>query len=63
MRWFHALLALLGVAASCSLGWAVDYSKEGALAKDVFPVVDVEFPPKTPGGSVVKKRYPLAGSC
>jgi hypothetical protein len=37
--------------------------KGGAFPNDVFPVVDVEFPPKTPGGAAVKKRYPLAEFC
>jgi hypothetical protein len=38
-------------------------SKGGAFAKDVFPVVDVEFAPKTPGSAAVKKRYPLGEFC
>jgi hypothetical protein len=37
--------------------------QDGAFPKDVFPVVDVEFSPKTPGGPAVKKRYPLAEFC
>jgi hypothetical protein len=36
---------------------------EGAFPKGVSPVVDVEFPPKMPGGAVVKKRYSLAEFC
>jgi hypothetical protein len=38
-------------------------SKGGTFPKEIFPVVDVEFPPKTPGGAVIKKRYPLAEFC
>ena len=34
-----------------------------AFPEGVRPVVDVEFPPKEPGGSPVKKRYELDKFC
>jgi hypothetical protein len=34
-----------------------------AFPKGVFPVVDVEFPPKAAGGAPVKKRYELDHFC
>lgn len=42
----------------------VDRGKDvAAFPAGVFPVVDVEFPSKTPGGPAIKKRYPLDGFC
>ena len=46
--------------------WVVVCSHNGdasAFPKGVFPMVDVEFPPKSPGGAVVKKRYALDQFC
>jgi len=46
--------------------WVVVRSHAGeksAFAPDVHPVVDVEFPPKIPGGPAVKKRYALDQFC
>jgi hypothetical protein len=34
-----------------------------AFPAGVFPVVDVEFPPKTPGGEPIRKRYELKQFC
>ena len=31
--------------------------------KDVRPILDIEFAPKTPGGKSVKRRYELTGFC
>jgi hypothetical protein len=36
---------------------------QSAFPKGVCPVVDVEFPPKAPGGPPVKKRYELDQFC
>lgn len=46
--------------------WVVVRSHTGetsAFPEGVFPVVDVEFPPEKPGGSLVKRRYPLDKFC
>jgi hypothetical protein len=37
--------------------------EESAFAKDVIPAVDVEFPPATPGGKPITKRYSLDKFC
>lgn len=36
---------------------------ESAFRQGVFPVVDVEFPPKTQGGEPIRKRYELDKFC
>jgi hypothetical protein len=46
--------------------WVVVRSHHGdasAFPPGVCPVVDVEFPPKAPGGPTVKKRYKLDKFC
>jgi hypothetical protein len=46
--------------------WVVVWSHNGnksAFPDGVFPFVDVEFPPKAPGGAHVRKRYPLDKFC
>jgi hypothetical protein len=46
--------------------WVVVRSHDGnksAFPEGVFPVVDVEFPPKAPGGAPVRKRYMLDQFC
>jgi hypothetical protein len=46
--------------------WVVVRSHNGdkyAFAKGVHPAVDIEFPPKAPGGPAVKKRYLLDKFC
>jgi hypothetical protein len=39
------------------------HGETSAFPKGVFPMVDIEFPSKTPGGPVVKKRYALDHFC
>src|SRR5262249_25533860 len=46
--------------------WVVVRSHDqdkSAFPEGVFPVVDVEFPPQTPGNAPVKRRYPLDKFC
>ena len=46
--------------------WVVVNTHNGessAFPEGVFPVVDVEFPPKSPGDPPVKRRYPLDKFC
>ena len=39
------------------------HRETSTFPKAVFPLVDVEFPPKTPGGAPVKKTYQLDKFC
>jgi hypothetical protein len=46
--------------------WVVVRSHNGeksAFSEGVFPVVDVQFPPKAPGGAPVERRYVLDHFC
>jgi hypothetical protein len=60
------LPALVGTMSAEHGCWTVVRTHNGdksAFAKDVCPVVDIEFPPKNPGGPPVKKRYLLDKFC
>jgi hypothetical protein len=36
---------------------------KSAFPEGVYPVVDIQYPPKAPGGVPLKKRYPLDNFC
>jgi hypothetical protein len=59
----NAVVGTMDAKAGC---WVVVRSHRGdksAFAKDVCPLVDVEFPARAPGGPPVKKRYRLDKFC
>jgi hypothetical protein len=59
----NATVGTMSAAHGC---WVVVRSHNGpgaAFPEGVCPVVDVEFPPKKPGGPPVKKRYLLDKFC
>lgn len=59
----HAVVGTMDAEHGC---WVVVRSHAGeksAFGPGVHPVVDVEFPPKLPGGPAVKKRYALDQFC
>jgi hypothetical protein len=59
----HAVVGTMDAEHGC---WVVVRSDDGdksAFPKGVCPVVDVQFPPKMPGGPAVKKRYSLDEFC
>jgi hypothetical protein len=60
------LNALVGTMSADHGCWTVVRShkaEKSAFAEGVCPVVDIEFPSKTPGGPPVKKRYLLDKFC
>jgi hypothetical protein len=60
------LNAVVGTMSAKHGCWVVARSHNGdrsAFAKGVCPVVEIEFPPKAPGGPAVKKRYLLDKFC
>ena len=60
------LPALVGTMSAEHGCWVVVRSHQGeqsAFPKGVYPVVDIDFPPKVPGGPPVKKRYALEQFC
>jgi hypothetical protein len=60
------LRAMIGTMSAKHGCWVVVRTHNGkapAFPKDVFPVVDIEFPSDTKGGPLLKERYPLDGFC
>lgn len=60
------LFALMGTMDASHGCWVVVRSHnrdKSAFADGVCPVVDIEFPAKTPGGAFVKQRYQLDKFC
>ncbi len=59
-----ALIGTMNAEKDC---WTVvrvhDHEDRWLLPEGNFPVVDVEFPAKTPGDPPIKRRYPLEGFC
>lgn len=59
-----ALIGTMNAEKGC---WTVirvhDHEDHWLLPEGAFPVVDVEFPAKTPGDPPIKRRFPLEGFC
>ena len=58
-----AVIGTMDAKHGCWVVVRTHHGENSAFGKGVFPVVDVEFPPKTPGAPAVKERYRLEKFC
>jgi hypothetical protein len=59
----YAVVGTMSAEHGCWVVVRTHKASECAFAAGVRPVVDIEFPARSPGGKVVKRRYTLDGFC